>query len=58
VAAVGINGRIRVGERGAFALAYWESDEVGYRFLCGKVGEDGIEANTWYVVRDGKIVKE
>ena len=57
VAAIAGTGRIRVGLRGAFAVAYY-TDADGWRFLTGKVGEDGIEADVWYVVRDGKLCKE
>jgi hypothetical protein len=55
-AVAGCGGRVRVGERGAFAIAYW-TDADGYRFLAGKVGEGGVEANAWYEVQDGKLVK-
>jgi len=68
VAAIAGTGRVRVGERGAFAIAYY-TDVDGWRFLTGKVGEKCIwdeatrqiveaEANVWYVVRDGKLARE
>ena len=49
--------QVQVGPRGVFALAYWESDEVGWRFVTGKVGENGIKANTWYEVIHGRITE-
>ena len=52
-ACAGVNGYAKVGARGAFALAYRDDD--GPHFLCGKVGEKGIKADTWYHVVDGKI---
>jgi len=48
--------RVKVGPRGAFALPYW-TEVDGWRFLTGKVGENGIEANVWYRVENGKIVR-
>ena len=68
VAAIAGTGRVRVGERGAFAIAYY-TDVDGWRFLIGKIGEKCIwdeatrqiveaEANVWYVVRDGKLARE
>jgi len=54
--AAGKGCRVKVGERGAFAIPYW-NEKYGWRFLCGKAGEDGIEADTWYRVDDGKLVK-
>jgi hypothetical protein len=53
-AVLGHDGKVRVGERGAFALAYY-AEENGWRFLCGKVGEGGIKADTWYQIVDGKL---
>ena len=50
-------GRVRVGERGAFAVAFY-TELNGWRFLTGKAGENGIEADTWYVIRDGKLTRE
>ena len=55
-AAIAGTGRVKVGPRGAFAAAYW-TDADGWRFLTGKVGEDGIEADTWYEIVDGKWQK-
>jgi len=48
---------VKVGRRGAFAIPYYTTAD-GWRFLCGKVGEGGIEADVWYVVQDGKLVKQ
>jgi hypothetical protein len=50
----GHGGAVRVGARGAFAIPFW-TDTDGWRFLCGKVGEDGIKADTWYRVEGGKL---
>jgi hypothetical protein len=55
-AVVGSSGRVRVGERGAFAIACWNESE-GWRFLVGKVGENGIKADTWYAVENGTLVE-
>ena len=57
VAAIAGTGRVRVGERGAFAIAYHTNTD-GWRFLTGKVGENGIQADTWYVIQDGKLCEE
>ena len=53
-AVVGNGGRVRVGERGAFAVPYY-SDIDGWRFLAGKVGENGIKADTWYKAKNGQL---
>jgi len=55
-AAAAKNCKIKVGERGAFALAYY-TEEEGWRFLTGKVGENGIKPYVWYEIADGKIVE-
>ena len=53
-ACVGPGSKVAVGERGAFAIAY-KTDGGDFRFLCGKVGEEGIKSNTYYEVVDGKL---
>ena len=56
IVAIAANGcSVRMGERGAFAIPYW-SEETGWEFITGKVGRDGILANTWYKVENGKLV--
>ena len=58
VASTGLYGRAKVGENGVFALTHWLGTGKGYGMLVGKVGENGIKADTWYTIRDGKIVAE
>ena len=55
-AIAGHGGTVRVGERGAFALADW-SREDGWRFYIGKEGENGIKRDVYYCVRDGKLAE-
>ena len=55
IAMIAGTGRVCVGPGGAFALAYYD-DNGSPHVLCGKDGEAGIEADTWYCIRDGKIV--
>jgi hypothetical protein len=57
VTVAAVDCRVRMGERGAFAIPYWDED-TGWEFLTGKVGRDGILANTWYKVEDGKLVAD
>ena len=54
-AALSYNGKAKAGTNGAVVLA-WCDGKRG-RFLVGYVGEDGIEADTWYRVVDGKMEK-
>jgi hypothetical protein len=46
--------RVRMVAGGSFAFALFEEGK-GWRFLTARVGEDGIEADTWYTVKGGKI---
>ena len=57
VTVAAVDCRVCMGERGAFAIPYWDED-TGWEFLTGKVGRDGILANTWYKVEDGKLVAD
>jgi hypothetical protein len=54
VAAIG--GRAKMAEGGAFALAFYNS-ETGWDFVVGKVGVNGVKADIWYHVEDGKLVE-
>lgn len=57
IAAIAANGgRVKVGKNGAFALAFFTAD-IGWRFVVGKVGENGIKADTWYRVSSGEIIE-
>ena len=47
-------GRAKAGPNGLVALVW--NDGARGRMVVGYVGEDGIEADTWYVVKDGKLV--
>jgi hypothetical protein len=47
----------KVGEDGCIALAWWDGTNKRHRMAVGYVGEDGIEADVEYCVRDGKLAK-
>ena len=47
----------KVGDDGCIALAWWDSSAERFRVAVGYVGEDGIEANVEYRVRDGKLAR-
>ena len=49
--------RAQAGEEGAFMLRWHDGER--WQFAAGVVGQDGIEAGVWYVVRrDGKLAAE
>ncbi len=52
----GRNGKARAGEKGAFALAWLDGEQM--RITVGVVGENGINADTWYRVSDDGILVE
>ena len=56
-AAIGSNVRGKAGENGLLILTWWDAPAKRFRACVGEVGIDGIEADTWYVVKDGKLVK-
>ena len=54
----GVNGRVKGGKNCALALTRWVQSEKRYRITTAYVGEDGIEADTWYKLNDsGDFVK-
>ncbi len=55
LAASGEGSKAKVGRSGAICLAY--HDGMRDRFVTGYEGEDGIKADTWYEVRDGKLAE-
>lgn len=52
----GINGAVKAGINGCIALCY--HDGKRNRIVTGYIGENGIEPDTWYVIRDGKLAKQ
>ena len=54
-ATAGDSGTATAGYRGMVQVKWWDGER--YRIATGYVGEDGIEANTAYCVRDGKLVE-
>lgn len=53
-AMAGDGGTATAGNRGTVCIWWW--DGTRYRLCVGCVGEDGIEANRAYCVRDGRLV--
>ena len=52
----GRNGLARAGEKGAFAPAWLDGEQM--RIAVGIVGENGIKADTWYCVnKTGQLVE-
>jgi hypothetical protein len=43
---------------GIVQVAWWDAKSKRRRIATGYVGEDGIEANTWYAAIDGKLEKQ
>ena len=55
IACAGLGARVKAGQSGCFALAW--HDGTRNRIVVGYVGEDGIKADTWYRVEDGKLAE-
>ena len=55
VMSAGLYSIAKAGKGGVIVLTYKENER--YRVVVGYVGEEGIEADTWYVVKKGKLVK-
>jgi hypothetical protein len=46
----------KAGPLGLVIVTYYVESEKRYRACVGNVGEEGILADTWYKVVDGKLV--
>ena len=55
IVCAGGGARVKSGKGGCFALTW--HDGTRHRIVVGYVGEDGIKADTWYRVEDGKLVE-
>jgi hypothetical protein len=51
----GYGGKARAGQGGELRIRYY--DGIRYRTAIGYVGENGIEPDTFYCVKEGKLVK-
>jgi len=57
-ATAGDHGTATAGEGGTISVRYWDPLLGRYRVADGDVGIDGIEADTAYVVADGKLTRK
>jgi hypothetical protein len=56
-AAIGHNVRGKAGENGLLILTWWDEPAKRFRACVGEVGIGGIEADTWYEVKNAKLSK-
>ncbi len=49
----GYDGQVKSGPNGCFAIAWHDGERP--RIIVGYIGEDGIKADTWYEVKNGKL---
>ena len=52
----GANGRVKGNAGSALSLGY-KDDQGRNRIAVAYVGENGIEADTWYKIKGGKFVR-
>ena len=57
-ATAGYCGTANAGKHGEIRIRYWDPKSERYRVAVGYVGEDGIEPNTAYVVRAGRLERK
>ena len=57
-ATAGDSGTATAGEEGIIRILEWDEKHSRYRVLTGIIGENGIEANIPYVVKDGKLQRK
>jgi hypothetical protein len=53
----GYHSHVKAAENGALTALYWDDEAKRPRVVVGYVGEDGIKADTWYAVKDGRFVE-
>ncbi len=56
-ASVGHGGWAMAGQNGLVIVCYWDEKNNRFRACVGNVGEDGIKADTKYIVENGKLVE-
>ena len=56
-ASIGADGKAKAGENGLLIVCWWDAANERYRACVGEVGIDGIKADTWYSVKDGKLTE-
>ena len=53
----GFYSRARCGPNGCFAILWWDGLAKRLRIAVGEAGIDGIKPDTWYEVKNGKLVE-
>ena len=56
-ASMGSNGQAKAGPNGLVIVCWWDDANKRYHACVGEVGIDGVKADTWYCVRDGKLAE-
>ena len=53
----GFYSRARCGLNGCFAILWWDESSKRPRIAVGEAGIDGVKPDTWYEVKNGKLVE-
>ena len=57
-ATAGNRGTATAGDEGIIRILEWCEKQLRYRVITGIIGENGIEANVPYIVKNGKLTKK